>query len=60
MTYKELAQRINSMPDELQNTDVTIYLHHIDEFYPAVSLKYTDESQDVLDPQHPYITLHKG
>lgn len=57
MTYKQLAALINNMPEAHQALDVAIYCHNCDEWYPAAGIKYTNDSQDVLDTDHPYITL---
>lgn len=58
-TWKQLAKYINSMPEEQQDTDVTI-LSIDDEYYAAVNGIYaTDDEDGVLDELHPYLLLER-
>jgi hypothetical protein len=54
MTYRELMTRIQQMTEDQKDSDLTIFVSDIDEFYPA-ELRFTDESEDRLDPSHPFI-----
>lgn len=57
MTYKELADYIHSdMTEEQLDMDVIIFVPGVDEYYGAV-MTYTDEDCDVLDENHPVLTL---
>ena len=60
MTYAELADTINSMTDEQLNTDVTVYVSGVDEFYSLSndgSLMMSTDDNDVLDIDHPYLVI---
>jgi hypothetical protein len=56
MTYRELALAILSEPEEVQNQTVTLFVPGVDEYYPATTAM-TDESCDVLDPNHLVLTI---
>jgi len=56
MTYRELAIAILSEPEEVQNQAVTLFIPGIDEYYPT-AMAMTDESCDVLDPNHLVLTI---
>ena len=57
LTWAELRDKIDEMPEEQQNTDVTMFDGNEDEFYRLCELKFTEEDEcDVLDPNHPYLT----
>lgn len=56
MNYRKLARLIDSMTDEEKDMTVTIFVPGVDEYYPA-TVAYTDEECDVLDPNHPIITI---
>ena len=56
MTYRELVEKIANLTEEQKNCDVTIYADEYDEYYSAKDFLITDET-DVLDSNHPYITL---
>ena len=58
MTYRELAQQLETMNETQLNSDVTIYV--LDEYYSVVDdypLMYADSSIDVLDQDHPYLVI---
>jgi hypothetical protein len=57
MTYKELAEYIlNDMSADQLGMDVTLFVPGVDEYYPAV-LAFTDADCDVLDENHPVLTI---
>ncbi len=58
LTYRELAEAINTFTEEQKDSSVTVYIKDHDEFYPL----YTDtlkfgEHDDVLDKDHPFLEL---
>jgi len=55
MTYKDLAELIAGWPPTLKDSNVTIFVPGVDEYFPA-TVSYADESQSVLDSGHPVIT----
>ena len=59
LTYRELAEQINNMTDEQKDSDVTIYVHGVDEFYATIaSVKFSDKTNDdILDEGHPYLSI---
>lgn len=58
MTFKDLAEQINSMTDEQKNCDVSVYVHDMDEFYPLEdSILFSAPEPDVLDPNTPYLQV---
>ena len=61
MTYRELADLINSLSEEQQNTTVTVYDPAPDEFFPAYNFITTGEAfgTDVLDEDHPVILINQ-
>ncbi len=64
MTWKELAEKVNEMTDEQKNTDVTVYLGEMDEFFPiecrtrVATDGFDDPGQGVLDVGHPFIVIN--
>jgi hypothetical protein len=54
MTCQELYD--NLTPEQRQ-TDVTVYRYNADEFYPVQGLLFASPYNDVLDLDHPYITI---
>jgi hypothetical protein len=57
MTYTELAEYIlNEMSADQMDMDVTLFVPGVDEYYPAV-LAFTDSDCDVLDENHPVLTI---
>lgn len=59
MTYRELAEYISNLSDEQQNSDVTIYVSGVDEFYSLVGDYPIVEhfGDDVLRHEHPYLVI---
>ena len=59
MNYRELAEYISNLTDEQKDSDVTVYVSGIAEYYslvadyPAVEA----ESSDVLNENHPYLVI---
>lgn len=59
MTWKQLVEEISLLTEEQQNTDVTVFVRGMDEFYPAVDeLAIIDSTTDgTLDPNHPFLMV---
>ena len=56
MTYKELLNQLQQLNEEQLNQDVAIWDEVNDEFYQQdVDLLFVDNTQDVLDVDHPII-----
>lgn len=55
MTYKQFAEYIMGLTEQQQNQTVTLFNPRADEYY-AACVSYTDESCDVLDPNHLVLT----
>lgn len=56
MTWIELAERINRMTEEQQNSNISAYVQSMDEFFP-VTLDITGENEDVLNPNEFFINV---
>jgi hypothetical protein len=58
MNWKQLAEEIKLLTPEQQETDVTVFVRGVDEFYPVSNrLLITPPEDDVLDKNHPYIQV---
>ena len=56
MTYKELLAELQKLNEEQLNQDVAIWDVANDEYYQQdVDLLFVDNTQDVLDVDHPII-----
>ena len=56
MTYKELLNQLQQLNEEQLNQDVAIWNDDLDEYYQSgVELVFVDNTQDVLDLNHPVI-----
>ena len=56
MTYKELLDQLQQLNEEQLNQDVAIWDEDNDEYYQQdVDLLFVDDTQDVLDVDHPII-----
>ena len=56
MTYKELLAELQKLNEEQLNQDVAIWNDLLDEYYQLdVGLVFVDNTQDVLDLNHPVI-----
>ena len=56
MTYKELLNQLQQLNEEQLNQDVAIWDVSNDEYYQQdVDLLFVDNTQDVLDVDHPII-----
>jgi len=55
MTYNQLKNLLSSLTEEQLNMDVTIHALDADEFYPIPAFIISDDSNDVLDNNHPYL-----
>lgn len=57
MTYRELMNLLMEMDNNtLDNMDVTVYDTYEEEYYPVRHIKFTS-SEDILDINHPYLTI---
>ncbi len=56
MTYKELKIHIEAMDKEQLNSDVTVYLTPVCEFFAAKNIAFSVED-DVLDKGHPFLIV---
>lgn len=56
MTYRNLKELLSTMSERELNMTATVFVPGVDEYY-AAAVAFTDESQDVLDPGHPVITI---
>jgi hypothetical protein len=58
MTWKELKEHIEKMTEEQRNTDVTVYVTGVDEYYPLHGHEIdTSITDDVLDKGHPFLII---
>jgi|LauGreDrversion4_2_1035121.scaffolds.fasta_scaffold461009_1 hypothetical protein len=61
MTYKELLFELQQLTEEQLNSDVTVFVRGVEEFYPASSSLYfsteDDEDGQILDAGHPYLMV---
>lgn len=57
MTYKDLLERLQLLNDEQLNMNVTVHLQPDDEFFTSHGLYISHIDNDVLDENHPYISV---
>ena len=58
MTYRQLLKKLQEIPNNRLDDDITIYDKTNDEYYPAFQIKEADEeTQDVLDDGHIFLTI---
>jgi hypothetical protein len=57
MNWAQLAVEIANLTDEQRNTDVTIYIPGMDEFYATKERFFITTEDDVLNKNHPYLSL---
>jgi hypothetical protein len=57
MTYRQLLNCLINLSTEKLDSDVSIYDIGNDEFYPMEGFHFSDETTQVLDPDHPYISF---
>ena len=56
MTYKELLQQLQQLPEDLLNYDVCVYDIRTDDYYNCyVELVFAGQECDVLGLDHPII-----
>lgn len=55
MTYRELKEVLDRLPDERLEDTVTVKDTNKMESYPVVDYVLANENQDVLDPGHLYL-----
>lgn len=57
-TYETLLADLTKLTPEQLNCDVTIFNYELDEYCSPNRLKFaTPEETDVLDENHPYLTI---
>lgn len=56
MTYRDLVQRLQTLSEEQLDMDVTVWQEN-GEFVPVFGLFETADEADVLDANHPYLSL---
>lgn len=56
MTYQELLDYLQSLSEEQKQMDVTVYSQEFDEYHGVLGV-FTNEEDDVLDAQHPYLAF---
>lgn len=57
ITYRELKEKLESIPEEHLDDDVTVYYIPIDEYTQMNDLLIADDKNDVLNAGHPYLTV---
>jgi hypothetical protein len=57
MTYQNLLEILQTLTLEQLKMDVSIYDIGNDEFYSMEGFHFSDESTQVLDPEHPYVSF---
>ena len=61
MTYADLLKELQQLDETQLNSDVTIFIMGIEEFYPSFDRLYfsTEEDEDgqILDAGHPYLMV---
>ena len=57
MTYKQLFKVMGTFNEEQMNMDVTFKVN--DEFSAMIQMVLSDETNDVLDPNHPYFEFQE-
>ena len=55
MTYRQLLEVLQAMPQDRLEDDVSVYVCDSDEYYPVEQVSITDDFSDVLDPGHIYL-----
>lgn len=57
MTYQNLLEILQTLTLEQLKMDVSIYDISYDEFCPMHNFHFADNTVDVLDPDHPYLSF---
>jgi len=58
LTYRQLAEKINAMPDEWRDGNVTVYDPTIDEAWGVKQIDVAGENvATALDEGHPVLTM---
>ena len=61
MTWKQLVGEVSKLSPEQQNTDVTVFVRGVDEFYPVSDRVFTTPPPPaescILDANHPYLQV---
>lgn len=58
MTYRQLLMKMQSMPDDRLDDDVTVFDGNEGEFLPVNGTEIADDECDVLDEGHLYLTIN--
>lgn len=64
MTYKELLEKLKRLSPEQLKADVTVHASDQnfswgDEYFPLNDLLISDDKNDILDDDHPYLIYYK-
>lgn len=57
LTWADLQEKISKMSPEQRNTDVTMFDTNDGEFFKLCELRFTEPECDVLDGNHPFLTV---
>lgn len=57
MTYQNLLKILQTLNHEQLKMNVSIYDISDDEFYPMNGFHFSDETTQVLDSEHPYVSF---
>lgn len=57
MTYQNLLEILQTLTLQQLKMDVSIYDISYDEFFPMHRFHFADNTVDVLDPDHPYLSF---
>jgi hypothetical protein len=59
LTYRTLLEILQDMPASMLDTTVTVHLSESDELFGVGTIRFTDETEDRLDPLHPVLTVQE-
>ena len=57
MTFQQLFEYLQTLDHNQMQMDVSIYDPTVDEYYTTAGFGITDDSDQVLDGDHPFIIL---
>jgi hypothetical protein len=56
MTYRQLAELINSMTEKQKDMDAMIYSYNYDDYYLVEKVEVTDKINNRLKSNHPVLS----
>ena len=59
LTYRTLLEILQDMPASMLDNTVTVHLSKSDELFGVGNVRFTDETEDRLDPLHPVLTVQE-